>query len=210
MKRTVSILLVLAMLASQGSFLLPTAAAQPVHVHSELPAEPREALSWSFEGTSLTISGSGPMALHSPEQPAPWAVHAGETETVIIGDGVTSITPGAFPGFAAVKTLNLGAGLAQIDVGAFADCAALKTVTVSGENQTYHAKNNLLLNRENALLLVPQTCAALTLDGTVGAVGPGVLENVKQLELKPDYPGPIDPQAFGAASEAVVRGTCQS
>ena len=53
-------------------------------------------LTWSLSGNVLTISGTGMMADFSQSNPVSWYIYRESIESVIIGNGVTTIGRSAF------------------------------------------------------------------------------------------------------------------
>ncbi len=96
-------------------------------------------LSWSFDGSTLTISGSGdmydyPEHLHGPdsgnELAQPWFHLKPYISSIVINEGVTSIGAGAFWGCNALTSVSIPGSCQRIGFAAFADDAALGSVTI--------------------------------------------------------------------------------
>ena len=85
-------------------------------------------LSWKLEGDLLTISGSGKMVEFFEKDGAPWRHLKEQTERVVIGDGVTSVSFEAFQGFDKVRYVHVGDGVREVRTGAFNGLPALKEV----------------------------------------------------------------------------------
>ena len=89
-------------------------------------------LTWELDSDSgvLTISGTGAMTSYSSSSPAPWKPMADSIQSVIIGDGVTSIGNTAFSNCAALTGITCGSGVTTIGSSAFANCTALAQITL--------------------------------------------------------------------------------
>ncbi len=88
-------------------------------------------LIWSFDaGTGvLTIAGEGEMGDYvvwsCGENGAEACLDSNKVESLVIGEGVTSIGKSAFNGFVALKHVSIPASVERIDESAFFCCAAL-------------------------------------------------------------------------------------
>ncbi|MBE7008484.1 MAG: leucine-rich repeat domain-containing protein [Ruminococcaceae bacterium] len=122
-EKTRSILLAVLLLVS----LLPFAAL-PARADAPTGGECGSGLTWTLDGTALTISktgeGTGAMADYADED-APWGT---DVTSVVIGSGVTSIGAGAFSGCEKLKSVVIPDSVTSIGAGAFTDCTALKSV----------------------------------------------------------------------------------
>ena len=110
-----------------------------------------ENVTWTLNGTTLTISGNGVIEDYQEFTPAPWNKYANEICSIIVEDGVTGIGDFAFfdlpkvsavdladsvtvigdygfYGCGALQLLNLGNGLTEICRSAFEECSSLMTV----------------------------------------------------------------------------------
>ena len=89
-------------------------------------------VTWVLKGTShnytLTISGTGAMADYDYPSEQPWFSYAGEIETVIIANGVTSIGDYAFEECFGLTTVTIGSGVTYIGNDAFYNCTAVTDV----------------------------------------------------------------------------------
>ena len=96
-----------------------------------------EALQWTLEDGTLTISGTGEMADYSRNQ-APWVP---ETVTrVIVEEGVTSISENAFRINFSLEQVTLPASLRSIGKTAFWQCASLQKAELAEGLQTIGAQ----------------------------------------------------------------------
>ncbi len=108
---------------------------------------------WSFDGSTLTISGNGAMAEYSTDEPAPWSHLKDSINTIIIEPGVmrigssafrdcnkatdvmvantvVAIGNGAFSGCTSLNFISLSTGLLRIDASAFHNCQSLTSITL--------------------------------------------------------------------------------
>ena len=91
-----------------------------------LGAGAEEPVSWSLDGGSLAITGSGDMAF----QTIPWADRLGEIQALRLDEGITAIQDGAFAGCANLTSVTLSKSLQYIGNEAFRDCGSLCWVTL--------------------------------------------------------------------------------
>ncbi|MDR1859786.1 MAG: hypothetical protein LBR06_02540 [Bacteroidales bacterium] len=84
-------------------------------------------LQWRLTNQTLVISGNGATPVVKPGGVPPWGYST--LKTIVIDDGVTGISKGAFLGPKAVTSIILGADVAEIDV-AFTYYRNLETVEV--------------------------------------------------------------------------------
>ncbi len=90
-------------------------------------------LTWeyNFETKALTVSGTGKMYIFSVEK-NPWESYKNEIQSVVIGDGVTSIGGSAFSQCTELVSVDLPNSLTYIDGGAFRGCSKLKNIVIPG------------------------------------------------------------------------------
>ena len=88
---------------------------------------------WVLTGEStnytLTISGSGAMYDYDDSSECPWNSYAEEIETIVIGNGVTSIGDHAFENCDALTSITIPASVTSIGEYAFSGCDNLESVT---------------------------------------------------------------------------------
>ena len=84
-----------------------------------------EAVTWELDGSTLYITGNGPMA-----DGAPWNEWRGSIASVVISGNVTSVGAEAFMGYSNLTSVNLGGALVEIGVRAFYDCDGLTSVNL--------------------------------------------------------------------------------
>ena len=90
-----------------------------------------ENLTWKLdnEGT-LTISGTGAMAMYSRVEPAPWYEMADDIKTLIVEDGVTIISATAFRECSNLEEVSLPNTLVKIGESAFYHCDSLTAIEI--------------------------------------------------------------------------------
>ena len=93
-------------------------------------------LTWNFADGALTISGSGDMYGYDGGMDTatganhPWADWAADIQTVIIGEGVTSIGHNAFRGFEEMTQISIPGTVTSIGEAAFGWCTSLTEMTL--------------------------------------------------------------------------------
>ena len=85
-------------------------------------------MQWSFDESTntLTISGTGAMKEYKPSD-SPWREFVGKVQKLVISDGVTSISDGAFYEFHSIEAVILPDSLQRIGADAFYNCSNLGT-----------------------------------------------------------------------------------
>ena len=96
-------------------------------------------IGWSFDGSTLTLSGSGPMFDYQSDAfghtNTPWAGFTDEIETVILAGNITHIGNLAFNGCSNMKYINFPKSVTSIGGWAFYYCKSLTGITLP-ENLT--------------------------------------------------------------------------
>lgn len=87
-----------------------------------------EGLGWSFDGSALSITGSGYMNNYTKDTPSPWADFS--VKTVRVGDGVLSVGDYAFAGQTSLESITFNSGLLRIGERAFYKCTSLQTLAL--------------------------------------------------------------------------------
>ena len=141
-----------------------------------------ENLTYIYTGSVLTIGGTGQMPEYdfsldedgNPEYDKyPWSGYKDSVKSVIVGDGVTSISNGAFSGFELLRTVELGKGLQSIGENAFfmdenlqsIDWGEESSVTTIGEAAFDNCTSLKVLNLPDSVRTIGDyafdTCEAL-------------------------------------------------
>lgn len=89
-----------------------------------------EDLVWALSGTTLTISGTGPMYDFTYSEPAPWADYANAVVHVVLEEGVTSVGAMSFYRMEKLLDVSLPESLESIGESAFYDCSVLSGVVI--------------------------------------------------------------------------------
>ena len=85
---------------------------------------------WSLNGTTLEISGTGAMQDFSASNPAPWAKFALQIDAVKAASGITAVGSYAFAGLGKVSDVSVAASVASIGEGAFEGCSSLSKISL--------------------------------------------------------------------------------
>ena len=88
-------------------------------------------ITYKVEGTTLTLEGSGDMSLsYDYLTEIPWHNDGKNIETLIVGEGITSIAEGAFSAFTKLQTVVLPETLQVIGTSAFISCTSLEELII--------------------------------------------------------------------------------
>ena len=114
------------------TFLLTTVlmmSAVPVFAEGSI----EDNISWFIDGSTMYLEGSGDMVLTYEYLPdIPWYDEGtANVETLIIGEGITSIAEGAFNAFRKLKTIQFPESLTTIGPSAFLSCEGLEQVVLN-------------------------------------------------------------------------------
>lgn len=86
-------------------------------------------LTWTLDSDGvLTISGTGDMKNYS--YASPWSSYNSTINSVVIGNGVTTIGDAAFRNCSSLDTVTIPESVTRIGAGAFRDCVNLDNVTI--------------------------------------------------------------------------------
>ena len=86
-------------------------------------------LTWQFDGSTLTISGTGEMD-HYPDGDAPWLEYKDNIEKLVFTGGVTSVGDCAFMDYDSIQKVDFGTAMHTIGYRAFKSCDGLTTFTL--------------------------------------------------------------------------------
>ena len=87
-------------------------------------------LTWNLTNGVLTISGTGAMEDYTSSSKAPWFAYSNSINSVVIGDGVTSIGEWAFSNCNGMTSATIGNSVASIGDYAFFECSALTSTGI--------------------------------------------------------------------------------
>lgn len=99
-------------------------------------SEPGSSVSWTVNGSTLTISGSGAMANYYYDTTltsytgTPWKEYADQITSVVIESGVTSVGNWAFYGLNNLNSVTIPSSVTGIGANAFRGCTALATISI--------------------------------------------------------------------------------
>lgn len=144
-------------------------------------------LTWSFDGSTLTISGSGSMSNYTESSPAPWYSYRDSITRISLPEGLTRIGSRAFAHCTALASVTIPGSVEVIGEAAFLNCSSMTMVTFNEGLLTIgvcafeqcsslgdiRLPNSLMYIDDHAFYL----CKALTyvtIPGAVRNVGSGV------------------------------------
>lgn len=87
-----------------------------------------DGIDWALEGSTLTISGNGPM--ENFEEEAPWAAYKGDITSVIIDGNVTTVGDNAFKDYDALTEVDFGSAMHTLGKHSFQDCDGLTSISL--------------------------------------------------------------------------------
>ena len=132
---------------------------------------------WVLTGEStnytLTISGSGAMYDYDDSSECPWNSYAEEIETIVIGNGVTSIGDHAFENCDALTSITIPASVTSIGVDAFSGCDNLESVTFAEGSHLKTIGDGAFQNCHNL--------TSITIPASVTSIGSDVFLNCDNL-----------------------------
>ena len=121
--------------AVSGQQALPAGLTGGVYAENGAKSGKVADLSWSFDGTTLKITGSGKIPSYKTDGKSssggadlPWLSFRGKIRKLSLGDKVTGIGAHAFYGLTALTEVTLGESITEVHEGAFEHCTALKKV----------------------------------------------------------------------------------
>ena len=85
---------------------------------------------WSFEGNTLTVSGTGAMTNYTEQTPAPWHDFREDIRVLIVQDGVSSVGDLAFYDCKNLVSVMLADTVKTIGYYSFAECKRLKILSL--------------------------------------------------------------------------------
>ncbi len=89
-------------------------------------------ISWYADGSVLYIEGNGDMVLtHEFLTDIPWYSHCQAIDSIVIGEGVTSVGENAFADFRKLKSVTFPSSMTTIGAGAFLSCSGLEYLELS-------------------------------------------------------------------------------
>ena len=123
-----------------ASMLLTLLAPRGFATETDPPVEScGDGLSWSLDGSTLTVSGSG--AMKDFEGGAPWSGSADQIHTVVLTGGVTSVGAGAFTDYKNLTAVDFGNSLKEIGASAFQGCEGLTKISLPASFRRFGASS---------------------------------------------------------------------
>lgn len=95
-----------------------------------------DGISWSLDGYTLTVSGSGEMAEGSS-----WTEYKDHIKDIVFTGGVTKICDNAFSGCNWVKTVDFGDALVEIGAKAFYGCKRIEYIHLPATFRVFGAES---------------------------------------------------------------------
>jgi len=88
-------------------------------------------ITYKIEGSTLTFEGSGDMVLtYNYLSEIPWYARRNEIDTVVVGEGITSLGEGVFADFICLTSVTLPESLTTIGETAFLTCSRLESIVL--------------------------------------------------------------------------------
>lgn len=115
------------------TLLAPAAFALDTHIADGTCGE---GISWSLDGYTLTISGSGEM-----EDGAPWEEHKNHIEHVVLEGGITKVGAKAFYKYDRLETVDFGDALVEIGEQAFFGCTDIAYIHMPATFRRFGAQS---------------------------------------------------------------------
>lgn len=153
-----------------------------------------DSLEWSFDGSTLTITGSGVMDNYTESSPAPWYAYRSEILSLSLPDGLTRIGSRAFAECTGLSVVNIPGSVQIIDEAAFLGCSGmtmltlnegLRTIGVCAFEQCESLADlrlpNSLINLEDHAFYMCKGLSYVTIPGAVRTIGSGVFAYCKNL-----------------------------
>ena len=89
-----------------------------------------EGISWGLEGSTLVISGNGPM--ENFEDQAPWAAYKDDITAVTLSGNVTTVGDNAFKDYDNITEVDFGSALHTLGKHSFQGCDGLTRIHLPG------------------------------------------------------------------------------
>lgn len=113
------------------TMLAPAAGALDAHIADGTCGD---GISWSLDGYTLTITGSGEM-----EDGAPWEEYKNHIEHVVLTGGITKVGAKAFYKYDRLETVDFGDALVEIGEQAFYGCEDIEYIHLPATFRTFGA-----------------------------------------------------------------------
>lgn len=111
-------------------------------------------LTWTLNNDGkLAISGTGDMAYWESWEDIPWYARRANIRSLVIGEGVTGISEGAFYNLTALTSAVLPASLKTFDGSAFVSCTSLTGIEVSDASEDFAAVDGIVFSKDGTELV---------------------------------------------------------
>ncbi|MBR4874301.1 MAG: leucine-rich repeat protein [Clostridia bacterium] len=112
-------------------FVLTALLVCPLCVFAENKDVLSDNITYKIEGSTLTLEGYGDLVLtYKYLSEIPWYARRSEIDTIIVGEGITSIGEGAFADFICLTSVTLPQSLTTIGETAFLTCSRLENIVL--------------------------------------------------------------------------------
>ncbi len=149
---------------------------------------------WKLKNGTLTIFGTGDMPKYNTVWDIPWYSNRGKINSIVIEDGVTSISDDAFYACESLTSVTIGNSVTSIGSVAFANCTALTSITIGnsvtsiGVNAFYNCSSltsvtipNSVMSIENNAFCGCSNLTSVTIPNSVASIGDGAFYDCKGL-----------------------------
>lgn len=144
-------------------------------------------LTWTVEGSTLYITGSGEM--YDFPSGAPWSSYRNSITQVVLSGGVTTVGAYAFQDYDSLLSVDFGTSLISIGKDAFSGCDGLTSISLPatfkkfGENSFRSCKNLKQINCSGGFPRFDENCLWDTYTTIVyPASNPWLVSLIEQLE----------------------------
>lgn len=113
-------------------------------------------LTWNISNNgTLTINGTGDMYNYHPTKDTPWNYDcvSGDVKSIVISDGVESISTYAFQNSTGLKDVTISKTVKNIGANPFGACEKLNKITVNSQNPNYCSVDDVLFNNSKTELI---------------------------------------------------------
>jgi len=132
-------------------------------------------ISWYTDGSVLYINGNGDMVLtHEFLTDIPWYSKREMIDSIVIGEGITSLGENAFADFRKLKSVTFPSSMTTIGSGAFLSCSGLEQLELSTR----------VTKIESGAFLGCETLKSITIPGSVYYISADAFYNCYNVTIK--------------------------